>query len=49
MAFFKTKTERDKKNPTWCHSGRRSEQNETFKMPIELIDFCQTCKSGSKM
>ena len=48
--FFGVKTEWDlKKNDTWCHSGRSSEQNETLNMPIRLVDFCQTCRRGSKM
>ena len=48
--LLSTKTKRDleKKNPTWSHSGRSSEQNET-NMTIGLIDFCQTYQPGSKM
>ena len=37
------------KNPTWCYSGRNSKQDETPKMPVGLIDFCQTCPLGLKM
>ena len=41
--------ERDLQNPTWCYSGRSFKHNETLNMPIELIDFCQTCQPVSEM
>ena len=47
--FLGIKIERVKKNPSWCHSGKSSEQNKTSNIPTGLIDFCQTCQPGSKM
>ena len=38
-----------KKNLTWCHSGKSSEQAETLNMQIWLMDVCQTYQRGSKM